>query len=84
MKFLKDLDIDQLKINSLLDYAEMKGINLEQELKNSLEQEVEKLYKKYVPKDVQALTDYKIKKANKAKQTPPTPPNPPKPIFPQV
>lgn len=73
MKFLKDLDIEQLKIDSLVDCTKMKKINLEEELKNIMEQEVEKLYKKYVPKDVRDVNDFKLQESSKEKLSKPSP-----------
>lgn len=66
MKYLKDLNLEPLKINELEDYADLKGINLEQELKEILINGVENLYKKIVPKDRQSLIEHKLTKQKKS------------------
>lgn len=78
MKYLKDLNFEQLKLNELEDYAELKGVDIEKEIKTLLEDGVNALYKKLVPKDRQALIDMKIKKEklSKASKTKPA-----KPLF---
>ena len=87
MKYLKDLNFEQLKLNELEDYAELKGVDIEKEIKTLLEDGVNALYKKLVPKDRQALIDMKIKKeklskAAKAKTAKPLFEDPLKPTEP--
>lgn len=78
MKYLKDLNIEQLKLNELEDYAELKGVDIEKEIKTLLEDGVNALYKKLVPKERQALIDMKIKKEKLSKESKS---KPVKPLF---
>lgn len=69
MKYLKDIKMDELKINELVDYADMKDVDLEKEILNILSTGIDSLYKKLVPKDRQLLIEKKIAKQNQARKS---------------
>jgi hypothetical protein len=85
MKYLKDLNFEQLKLNELEDYAELKGVDIEKELMDLLREGANNLYKKLVPKERQVLIDMKLKKEKEKqerKMKPPISPISPEPSKP--